>query len=170
MNIKLIYGSDTGNTEIIQQDIVDLLDKHDVSVVDLADIEPSDWDSHEFYILGIPTWYDGDLQSDWEDYFPTFEELDFNGKTFTIFGLGDQVGYAEWFCDGVGILAKAILKNGGKVIGYTNKDETYDFENSLALKDKNTFYGLCLDEDNQPEETAKRINNWVKQIESYINE
>ena len=170
MNIKLIYGSDTDNTEIIQQDIVDLLDKHDVSVVDLADIEPSDWDSHEFYILGIPTWYDGDLQSDWEDYFPTFEELDFNGKTFTIFGLGDQVGYAEWFCDGVGILAKAILKNGGKVIGYTNKDETYDFENSLALKDENTFYGLCLDEDNQPEETAKRINNWIKQIESYINE
>ena len=164
MKVKLIYGTDTGNTEVIKGDIINSLDEFDIDVVDVYEITPEDWDSHEFYILGIPTWYDGDLQSDWEDYFPTFEELDFNGKTFTIFGLGDQVGYAEWFCDGVGILAKAILKNGGKVIGYTNKDETYDFENSLALKDKNTFYGLCLDEDNQPEETAKRINNWIKQI------
>jgi flavodoxin I len=166
MNIKLIYGSDTGNTEIIQQDVVDLLDEHDVSVVDLADIEPSDWDSHEFYILGIPTWYDGDLQSDWEDYFPTFQELDFTGKTFAIFGLGDQIGYAEWFCDGVGILAEVILKNGGKVVGYTDKDKIYDFEKSLALKDENTFYGLCLDEDNQPHETIERLTNWVSKIKN----
>jgi len=144
MNIKLIYGSDTGNTEIIQQDVVDLLDEHDVSVVDLADIEPSDW----------------------EDYFPTFQELDFTGKTFAIFGLGDQIGYAEWFCDGVGILAEVILKNGGKVVGYTDKDKIYDFEKSLALKDENTFYGLCLDEDNQPHETIERLTNWVSKIKN----
>ena len=170
MKVKLIYGTDTGNTEVIKGDIINSLNEFDIDVVDVYEITPEDWDSHEFYILGIPTWYDGDLQSDWEDYFPTFQELDFTGKTFAIFGLGDQIGYAEWFCDGVGILAEVILKNGGKVVGYTNKDETYDFEKSLALKDENTFYGLCLDEDNQPHETTERLNKWLEQIKSYINE
>ena len=162
MKIKLIFGSDTGNTDyVVDTYIINLLDPFKVEVTEVHNLKPEDWKTEDLIILGIPTWYDGDLQSDWEDYFPTFEELDFNGKTFTIFGLGDQVGYAEWFCDGVGILAKAILKNGGKVIGYTNKDETYDFENSLALKDKNTFYGLCLDEDNQQELTQERLVKWV---------
>ena len=125
MRIKLIYGSDTGNTELVTEDISKLLDNIEVTTV--ADLTSEDWD-HDKFILGIPTWYDGELQSDWEDYFEEFKKIDFTNKTVAIFGLGDQLGYEEWFCDGIGILAEVIMENGGKVIGYTEKDDSYDLD------------------------------------------
>ena len=162
MRIKLIYGSDTGNTELVTEDLVKLLGNVEVTTV--ADLTPEDWD-YDNFILGIPTWYDGELQSDWEEYFEEFKTIDFTGKKVVIFGLGDQLGYEEWFCDGIGILAKEILKNGGTVIGYTTKDESYDFETTpkSIIKD-DVFYGLCIDEDNQGELTQERLKNWVEQL------
>ena len=162
MRIKLIYGSDTGNTELVTEDLVKLLGNVEVTTV--ADLTPEDWD-YDNFILGIPTWYDGELQSDWEEYFEEFKTIDFTGKKVAIFGLGDQLGYEEWFCDGIGILAKEILKNGGTVIGYTTKDKSYDFETTpkSIIKD-DMFYGLCIDEDNQGELTQERLKNWVEQL------
>ena len=164
MKIKLIYGSDTGNTELIAEDIKNLWDEVEVTTVD--DLSSDHW-NHDKLILGIPTWYDGELQSDWEDYFEEFQTIDFTNKTVAIFGLGDQLGYEEWFCDGIGILAEVILKNGGKVIGYTERDDSYDLdETPKSLVDDSTFYGLCLDEDNQPHETTERLKNWIEQIKN----
>jgi|TARA_B100001559_G_scaffold84745_1_gene70534 flavodoxin I len=162
MRIKLIYGSDTGNTEIVTEDIKKLLNNIEVTTV--SDLTSEDWD-HDRFILGIPTWYDGELQSDWEDYFEEFKTIDFTDKTVAIFGLGDQIGYEEWFCDGIGILAEVILKNGGKVIGYTDKDESYDFDTTpKSIIKGDIFYGLCLDEDNQDELTQERLGKWVEQL------
>ena len=164
MKTKIIYGSDTGNTEVIAEDLVKLLGEHEVLTVD--ELEESDWGGNELYILGIPTWYDGELQSDWEDYLDDFQKINFTGKIVAIFGLGDQVGYAEWFCDGVGILADIVEKNGGKVIGNWPTDG-YEFESSKAVMNtNNTFYGLCIDEDNQSELTQERLKKWVEQLKN----
>ena len=164
MRIKLIYGSDTGNTELVTEDIIKLLD--DIEVTTVADLTPEDWDNDKF-ILGIPTWYDGELQSDWEEYFEEFKTIDFTGKKIAIFGLGDQLGYEEWFCDGVGILAETIMKNGGQSIGWTDIDETYDLdEKPKSMYNDHCFYGLCLDEDNQPELTQQRLEKWITQIKN----
>ncbi len=162
MPIRLIYSSDTGNTELVTEDIIKLL--NNVEVTTVANLTPEDWD-YDRFILGIPTWYDGELQSDWEDYFEEFKTIDFKDKTVAIFGLGDQLGYEEWFCDGIGILAEVILKNNGRVIGYTDKDETYDFETTpKSIINEDIFYGLCLDEDNQQELTQTRLEKWVEQL------
>ena len=164
MKIKIIYGSDTGNTELVVEDLTKLLD--DTEVITVSNLTPEDWD-HDKFILGIPTWYDGELQSDWEDYFEEFKTIDFTNKTVAMLGLGDQLGYAEWFCDGIGILGKIVLANGGKLVGYTANDETYDFgwmKPSKAFVDKDTFYGLCIDEDNQDELTQERITKWGEKI------
>ena len=159
----MIYGSDTGNTELVAEDLIKLIDNVEVTTVD--ELTEDDWTNNDKFILGIPTWYDGELQSDWEDYFEEFKTLDFTGKTIAIFGLGDQLGYQEWFCDGIGILAKVVLDNGGRVIGYTDKDESYDFDTTpkSIIKD-DVFYGLCIDEDNQGELTQDRLSKWVEQI------
>ncbi|HBI39778.1 MAG TPA: flavodoxin FldA, partial [Tenacibaculum sp.] len=88
------------------------------------------------------------------------------GKTIALFGLGDQYGYREFFIDGVGMLAKVILKNGGKIIGKW-PIEGYDFTESKAkVEDEDLFYGLAIDEDNQPELTQERVKNWLNQLES----
>lgn len=164
MKVKIIYGSDTGNTELVASLIASLLED-DVEIFTVDQLTESDWGDDVLYILGIPTWYDGELQSDWEDYFEEFKTIDFTDKTVAIFGLGDQYGYDEWFCDGVGILAKQVLANNGRVLGYTYKDETYDFDtNPKSIITANIFYGLCLDEDNQQELTQDRLVSWIEQI------
>ena len=43
--------------------------------------------------------------------------------------------------------------------------EGYTFESSKALlEDGKHFVGLCIDEDRQPELTAGRVEQWVKQV------
>ena len=171
MRLKLVYGSDTGNTEnVIDNYLLSIFEPHfEIETISVSQITPEDWESHDFYVLSIPTWYDGELQSDWEDYFEEFQTIDFTGKTVAVFGLGDQIGYDEWFCDGVGILAKVVEEKGGKVIGHTEKDDSFDFETSKALKDENTFWGLCLDEDNQDELTEERLENWFNKLKLELN-
>ena len=101
MNIKLIFGSDTGNTDyVVDTYIINMLDPFEVDVTEVHKLKPEDWDTDSLIILGIPTWYDGELQSDWEDYFEEFKQIDFSGKTVALFGLGDQIGYSEFFVVG----------------------------------------------------------------------
>lgn len=164
--IGLIYGSDTGMTEEITQTIVDQWTATELDVMEVINIKKEDFEKYDKYIFGLSTWYDGDLQSDWEDYFDEFKEIDFTGKTIAIFGLGDQYGYGEYFVDGVGMLAKVVLDNGGKVIGkWSSKD--YDFTASKAkIEGEDFFYGLALDEDNEPDKTPERLKTWLQQIEN----
>ncbi len=81
-----------------------------------------------------------------------------------IFGLGDQYSYDEYFVDGVGMLAEGILENGGEIIGNWPA-ESYTFSESKALLDNGTFYGLAIDEDNQPGLTNERLDHWIAQLQ-----
>ncbi|PQJ21901.1 flavodoxin [Tenacibaculum sp. SG-28] len=166
MNTKigLIYGSDTGMTEEVTHSIVDEWKEMDIEVIEVTNVSSSDFEKFDFIILGLSTWYDGDLQSDWESYFDEFKSISFSGKKVALFGLGDQYGYGEYFIDGVGILAKVVLENGGTIIGKWPTAK-YDFTESKAeLADEGLFYGLALDEDNEPELTQERIEKWLLQI------
>ena len=145
--LGLIYGSDTGATESVIEVLVEIINK-EVEVIEVCNVDEDDFLKFDFLILGLPTWYDGDLQSDWEDYYDTFKTIDFTNKIVAIFGLGDQIGYGEYFVDGIGILAQVVIKNGGKIIGNCSTDG-YDFMQSKAEKSEGIFYGLPIDEDNQ---------------------
>ena len=46
-------------------------------------------EGYDILLLGIPTWYYGEAQCDWDDFFPTLEEVDFNGKLVALFGCGE---------------------------------------------------------------------------------
>lgn len=164
--IGLFYGSDTGMTEEVVGGIVDSWTASEIEVIEVFNASKEDFEKFDKFILGLSTWYDGDLQSDWEDYYDKeFQEIDFSGKTVAIFGLGDQYGYGEFFIDGVGILAEVVKKNGGKLIGKWSS-KAYDFEESKAkIKNEDFFYGLALDEDNEPEKTPERLQTWLEQIE-----
>ena len=167
--ISLIYGSDTGMTEDVTHTLVDYINWADVLVKEVHAAKKEDFTKYDILILGLSTWYDGDLQSDWEDYFEEFKTIDFTNKIVAIYGLGDQYGYDDYFIDGVGILAEVIKSNGGKIIGNWPTDG-YDFSKSKALIDGiGKFEGLALDEDNQPELTNDRLEKWAKQLEHELH-
>lgn len=161
--VGLFYGSDTGNTENISKMIQKQIGENLIDVRDIAKSTKADIEAYDFLLIGIPTWYYGESQADWDDFMPTLKEIDFTGKIVGIFGCGDQEDYAEYFCDAMGTIRDVVEQNSGVIVGHW-PTEGYTFEASQALVDEDTFVGLCIDEDRQPELTNDRVNRWCKQI------
>ncbi|MEW6996154.1 flavodoxin FldA [Colwelliaceae bacterium BS250] len=161
--VGLFFGSDTGNTEAIAKMIQKKLGKKNVDVKDIAKSTKQDIAEFDLILLGIPTWYYGENQCDWDDFLPELEEIDFNDKLIAIFGLGDQEDYAEYFVDAMAPLRDIVESKGAIVVGNWST-EGYEFEASKALIDENTFIGLALDEDRQPELTESRVDAWIEQL------
>ncbi len=166
--IGLFFGTDTGTTEVITEKIILLLGSDAVQKHDVYDAQVSDFNPYDYIILGLSTWYDGELQSDWESFFEEFQTIDFTNKKVAIFGVGDQYSYAETFIDGVGIIGKAVLKNGGTLFGKWST-EGYYHDDSAAELEEGLFCGLAIDEDNQAAETDDRLKKWVSQVVSEFN-
>jgi len=169
IKIGLFVGSDTGNTEVIASDFIDAWNYCPIDLINAYDMTLDNFNQYEVIILALSTWYDGELQSDFDRFYTDFTTIDFSGKTVALFGLGDQYGYPEYFVDGIGILGEVVLKNGGKIIGMV-PSEDYHYEASKGLFNETTFYGLPLDEDNQIELTEERLTNWIKQLEEELND
>ena len=164
MKIGLFYGSDTGRTTAVAEQIKENLgSKLGINMFDVVDFKKEDIEEYEYLIIGLSTWYDGELQSDWDSNFNEFCEIDFTGKTVALYGLGDQIVYCEYFIDGVGILGEQIIGSGGSLIGKWST-EGYLHTDSKAELEEGKFCGLAIDEDTQEEMTVERINNWCNQI------
>lgn len=118
-------------------------------------------------ILGVPTWFDGELPNYWDEFVPAMEDLDLKGKTIAIYGLGNQVEYPENFGDAVGIMAELVQERGAKIVGSTSV-EGYKYESSRAIVD-NKFVGLILDQETQPRLSKERIANWVKDLKTQFS-
>ncbi len=163
--IGLFFGTDTGNSERIAEEIKEYLsEKAHVELHDLAQTSVEDFSPYEYIILSHPTWYYGELQSHWEDFWESFKEVRFEGKKIACMGLGDQYDYADYFVDAMGLTHDIALANGATPCGYTST-EGYDFEKSKATtEDGDFFVGLALDEDQQPELTDTRLHNWLEQV------
>ncbi len=163
--INIFYGSTTGNTERTAELIKKELErsgKNSVTLSNVANADIKEIEEADFLILGTSTWYNGDLQDDWANFYPKIEQLNLNNKKVALFGLGDQANYSEFFVNGIGILAEKIKKINGEIIGYWPV-EGYEFSASLAVID-NKFVGLAIDENNQSELTQERVKKWVQQI------
>ncbi len=130
-SVGLFFGSDTGNTEAIAKSIQKQLGKQMVHVQDIAKSSKEDIDNFDLLLIGIPTWYYGESQCDWDDFFPELEQIDFSTKLVAIFGCGDQEDYAEYFCDAMGTVRDIIEAKGATIIGHW-PTEGYEFEASQA--------------------------------------
>lgn len=162
-SVGLFFGSDTGNTEAVAQMIQNELGKTMVDIYDIAKSTKEDIEQYSLILIGIPTWYYGESQCDWDDFYPELEEIDFSDKVVAIFGCGDQEDYAEYFLDAMGTVRDILQARGATIVGQWST-QGYEFEASKALVDDNHFIGLGIDEDRQPELTEQRVKQWCKQI------
>ncbi|WWO96938.1 MAG: flavodoxin FldA [Candidatus Dasytiphilus stammeri] len=166
--IGIFFGSDTGNTEKVANIIKKNLDpSFSAEVNDIAKSNQEDLEKFSLLLLGIPTWYYGEPQCDWEDFFATLRKIDFSKKYVGIFGCGDQVDYSEYFCDAMGTLRDILHEQGAKIIGKWST-RGYIFDSSKSLVNNKYFVGLAIDEDRQPELTNERVKRWIIQICSEI--
>lgn len=163
--IGLFYGSTTGNTESAADMIKKEFDKIEKNMVDVFNVagDPiSKMADYSMLIWGSSSWGDGELQDDWNDIWEMMEDLDLEEKKVALFGLGDQFGFSDTFEDALKVMADKVRELGGDLVGlWTN--EGYEFDDFAALEG-GKFLGLCLDEDNQSDLTAGRIEKWVTQL------
>ena len=159
MTTTVVYGTDSGTTKAVASRIAKRLNG---KILDIAKVTTADLESCDLLILGVPTYGEGDLQSDWEDHLATLRRADLAGKRVALFGLGDQQNYPDSFADAMGILYDEVVFLGAEVIGSTDAGE-FTFAKSRAQRN-GEFVGLVLDEDNEPEKTGARIASWIAQL------
>jgi len=177
MKIAIFYGSTTCYTEMVAEKIQVLLQSdpqiaahglislHNIKTTPLAQMQ-----DYDVLILGISTWDFGELQEDWEAHWSEISDVNLNKKIIAIYGMGDQIGYSDWFVDAMGMLDEAIAANDCQRIGFW-PTEGYDFTRSKALTpDGEWFVGLALDEENQYDLTDGRLLQWVEQITTELQE
>ncbi|MBZ2279781.1 MAG: flavodoxin domain-containing protein, partial [Buchnera aphidicola] len=75
--IGIFFGSDTGNTEKIAQYIYKSIGLNHAKIYDISKTEKKDIENFNYLIFGIPTWYYGEVQSDWDDFLPTLKSINF---------------------------------------------------------------------------------------------
>ncbi|MBW4615295.1 MAG: flavodoxin FldA [Desmonostoc vinosum HA7617-LM4] len=160
--IGLFYGTQTGRTESVAEMIRDEFGSDVVTLHDISQADAADFEEYQNIIIGCPTWNIGELQSDWDGFFPDLDEINFSSKALAYFGAGDQAGYADNFQDAIGILEEKISQLGGKTVGYWST-EGYDFNESKAIRN-GKFCGLAIDDDNQSDLTDGRVKAWVAQL------
>lgn len=166
-SIAIIYGSSTGNTKYAAQLVAEKLVGYSPALKDLADVSSEELQDPDVLILGASTWSIGELQDDWEAFFPNIGKLDLTGKTVAFFGTGDAEGYPDTFVDALGILYDEFTKTGCTFVGEVST-EGYTFDDSQALRN-GVFVGLPLDEDNESNKTDKRIEAWVNSLKPYLD-
>ena len=136
MKILVIYGSTTGTTEGVAEQIADKLGATAVNVADVTDEQIAGADN---LILGSST---------------------------CIFGVGDSASYSDTFCGSMAEIYHALENSGAQIVGAVPTDG-YQFDDSASVID-GEFVGLALDEDNESDKTAERIDAWVKEITPYL--
>lgn len=158
----IIYSFNTLKTGKIANQIVEAFGENQPEKINAEELSEAQFSSFDRLIMGVPTWFDGELPNYWDEFVPALEDLDLKGKRIALFGLGDQKGYAENFLDGVGVMAEILEEQGATLVGLTSI-EGYTFEQSRAVRDKQ-FLGLAIDYENQGSMNKQRVAAWVDQL------
>ncbi len=160
----LIYSFNTKKTGKIAAQIKEGFNDPAIETVNAEEITEDLFLSYDQIIMGVSTWFDGELPNYWDEFVPALEDMDLKGKKIALYGLGDQKGYSENFLDGVGIMAEILEAQGAILVGFTSI-EGYIFESSRALR-KDQFMGLAIDYENQGSMNKERVAAWIEQLKN----
>ena len=115
--IILVYGSTTGNTEVLSEHVAAGLKQAgaDVTVKNVIDAGVDELIDYDAIVFGCSTWGLGELQDDFIDFHDEMDGILLEGKKAAVFGPGDSDSYPDTFCDAVDIL-EGRLENCGALI------------------------------------------------------
>ena len=155
--IGIFYGSSTGTTQSLAEQIalktgVSKADTHDV-----ADAAPD-----TSCVSG-----DGDLQDDWYGFLDKIKTRDLSGKTVALFGCGDSESYPDTFCNALGTIYEELQPTGCRFVG-AYEPQDYAVTDSGVCRD-GKFVGLAVDELNEDDKTAARTDRWIEAVKRELS-
>ncbi|MCB1390609.1 MAG: flavodoxin domain-containing protein [Rhodobacteraceae bacterium] len=145
MQIAILYGTETGNAEMLAEDIAAHLSDHDASVTNLSDFDPAGFDAGTFYIVVTSTYGDGELPASAQPFAEKMaaQQPDLSGIRFAVFGMGDSE-YPETFNFGGKRLEEMLSGAGATLVGerVTHDASGSDMADDLALPWADEVLGL----------------------------
>lgn len=118
MKTTILFGTETGNAEMVAEDLGEALQGElDVVVRDMSGFTVDEFAADTFYLVVCSTYGDGELPGSAQ---PLFDALDgerpgLSGVRFAAFGLGDSF-YAT-FNNGSQIIADKLIELGASQVG-----------------------------------------------------
>lgn len=119
MKIMLLYGTETGNAEMLAEDIVsELGGEHDVECASLSDVDPGSLEPGTLHLVVCSTYGDGELPASARPFAEKIEtgRPSLAGVHFGIFGLGDSE-YEETYNEGGRRMADLLTGCGAVQVG-----------------------------------------------------
>ena len=162
--IGIFFGTSTGTTESVAQQIAEQFGVEDV--FNVGEVAADKLSEYDVLLLGSSTWGSGDLQDDWYDFLEAAKDLDLSGKKVAIFGCGDSSSFSDTFCGAMGTIYNDLQGTGCEFIGAVSTDG-YTYDDSEAVVDGN-FVGLAIDDVNEDDKTPERIQAWVEAIKGEL--
>lgn len=160
----IIYSYNTQKSKKVAEKVIAAFGENEIEAINAEELTKEDFEKYTNFILSAPTWFDGELPNYWDEFVPDLEEMDLSQKAFAIFGLGDQKGYPENYCDAIGLLAEILEECGATIVGHSSVNG-YTYESSKAQRG-DMFVGLPLDQENQARLTNERVQKWVEQLKN----
>lgn len=119
MNILILFGTETGNAEMLAEDMAMALEgEHEARFANLQDTAPQELLDADLTFIVCSSYGDGELPASAK---PFSEALvngnpDLTGVKFGMFGLGDRE-YATTFGHGSMQLAEMLTQRGAQIVG-----------------------------------------------------
>ncbi len=116
--VLIIFGSTSGNTELVSEKVAEVLrkKKHQVDIqrAELSKLE--DINKYDFSILAASTYGHGILQDHMIPINKAVKNTDLSGKKFAVIGLGDNKYDNLYNIESAHILEESITKSGGELV------------------------------------------------------
>ncbi|MBD3362548.1 hypothetical protein GF362_02410 [Candidatus Dojkabacteria bacterium] len=120
---QIIYATGSGNTELVCEEVSKLFKINNIeNVLHRAEITSIDViKNNQMFIFGTSTWEHGEINPYFNHLLKKMRDIKLKGKKAGFIGLGDNRYEKFLFCEGIEILRRAFLENGGEQIGNTLK-------------------------------------------------
>lgn len=116
--VLVVYASQTGNTELMAEAMVDYLKAKSCDVIiktfDFDWVEPEELLEYDGVLIGTHTWDDGEMPYEVEDFYEEVEEVDISGRLFGVFGSGDS--FYDIFGGAIDLVANRLENLGADVL------------------------------------------------------
>lgn len=119
MRVFLLYGTETGNAEMLADDIAEVLGEAECEtvVLNMDEVDVDDLASEQFVVVVCSTYGEGELPESAQPFHDALLERrpDLRGLRFATFGLGDSA--YDTYNKGSQIIAKTLAELGAVEVG-----------------------------------------------------
>lgn len=117
-NIKIVYGSAGGNTELVCEKVMEILQEkgHTVHLLKAKLTDPAEIGEYDLLVLASPTYGHGQLEQYFEKFLEQLETIDLKGKPCSVIGLGDPKYDRDYHIESAKVIADFLRRKGAQIV------------------------------------------------------